>query len=240
MEHIRVIFRGWTPNVEFIVHSLCKIRDLDHRKRQPRRDDGFQVFSFFTRHKMEQSFVKRPLNIFLSPYIWPLRNGLSLESGGDVNDFVRSLLLAILFVMYSNHDGIWKWLFFGFLGWIVLLFLFMKFDVWRTGGVQALQLFGIEPKTYWALPDAPVRPGTEGQEDKVIPPALIDEVNNPYGNPSFVTYDLAVRSAQPNVAIREEGDDMFENLWKPVGTNRDGWFMNTVPDPTLMGFLPSM
>lgn len=187
---------------------------------------------------MEQSFVKHPLNLFLSPHLWPLRNGMSLENGADVNDFGRSLILVVLLLLYLNNGGFWKWLLIAFGSWILLTYVLMKIDIWRTGGAGALKLFGIEPKTYWALPDAPVRPGTEGNQDKIIPPALIDEVNNPYGNPSFLTYDLAVRSAQPNVAIREEGDDMFENMWKPVGTNRMGWFMHTVPDPTLIGFLP--
>jgi hypothetical protein len=188
---------------------------------------------------MEQSFIRHPSNFFANPYLWPFRAGAQLENGADVNDFARTILFALLLFLYATEQGMWKWVFFAFAGWLALQYLFRKYDLWRTGGQSALKMYGIEGKTYWDLPDAEPRPGVE-KTDSVNPPALLDEVNNPYGNPSYTTYDLAVRSAPPNVTVMEEGDNMFDNLTKPVGENRMGWFMNTVPDPTLMGFLPQM
>jgi hypothetical protein len=63
---------------------------------------------------------------------------------------------------------------------------------------------------------------------KLLP--LPTAVRNPYNN--TLPYDTDVNYQKPKIDFF--ADDSLERIYKGTDENSQGWFFNTVPDPTLM------
>lgn len=101
--------------------------------------------------------------------------------------------------------------------------------VTRDPSAAALRRFPGDNRTYWKDNDA---------RESNIGPALYDPVSNPYGNPLVFDYDRAVRSPRPTAVLAKPGDDTLQRMYWPVGVTPEGLYFHTVPDPTLIGYLP--
>lgn len=76
---------------------------------------------------------------------------------------------------------------------------------------------------------------------KLLPSDLLQNEENPYGNPLPYDDGLAVRTARPpqDEWMKPHPDDDFEKrLWTGSGVLQPGLFYNRIPDPSLMGRQP--
>lgn len=99
----------------------------------------------------------------------------------------------------------------------------------RDPSAAAVRRFPGDTRGYWTDSD---------KREAAIGPALYDPVSNPYGNPLVFDYDRAVRSPRPTAVLAKPGDDTLERMYWPVGVTPEGFYFHTVPDPTLIGYLP--
>jgi hypothetical protein len=63
-------------------------------------------------------------------------------------------------------------------------------------------------------------------------PGVAQTLDNPYGNPMPYGGGVEVRSQKPSVSYFQ--DDSLQRIYKGTDVNSEGWFFNTIPDPTLM------
>lgn len=93
-----------------------------------------------------------------------------------------------------------------------------------------------------AVPDLlPAEQDLIPEHMKLLPSDLLQNEENPYGNPLPYDDGLAVRTARPpqDEWMKPHPDDDFEKrLWTGSGVLQPGLFYNRIPDPSLMGREP--